>query len=229
MGRWHGRSVGCNDGGAVVGRRDVGAMVDVVGADVVSSGTRVSYGMGGAETRRSKGWVTGGFSISQIFRNIICTARSRCRPGLSGAARGGNPEAIFGASRHHVGEGGSLLVASSGVVTIFSFVGTSTVGPAVGLGGLGGGLGLLVFFLSGGRGLVVDLSFELGEELKHAKLVGIGRSNVGLENGWGRTGEVNGFRVGVVGWNSCTQVAEESFDGVDARIGVTERGGSSSV
>ena len=118
------------------------------------------------------------------------------------------------------------MVSSGEVFTIFAFVAASAVGPAVVLGVLGG-LGFLVLVSAGGRGLVVDLGFELGEELNHAKLVGIGGSDVGLENGWGRM-VVDRVRAGVV-WNSGVQFGEESFDDVDAWIGVAKRGGSSSV
>ena len=47
MGRWHGGSVGGNDGWSRRGWLDVGAVVGVVRTDEVGGGTRIGDGKGG--------------------------------------------------------------------------------------------------------------------------------------------------------------------------------------
>ena len=154
---------------------------------------------------------------------------SRSRPGFSGAAGSRDPEAVLGASIHHVGECCFLLVAICRIVAIGTNMAAGAMSPTVVLdvfGFLGFFAFIAIFAVVGGvGGLVVNLGFKLHENVEHAKLAGIGCCNICLVSGWGRrsnksgwdsTGIVAGVSVSI-SWrnNSSVQVVEEGLDCID--------------
>ena len=153
------------------------------------------------------------------------------RPILSSASRG-NPKTIFGASTHHVDEGGVLLVASGWFVTILADVAAGTVSPAI----VGDGFALLlVLGLTRFVGLGVNLGFEFREEISETKMIGVSGGDVDVmrsrfgqrwseSSRWHRGGIAS--RVGGVGRIGVVVLIEECLDGVDAGIRVAKGGRS---